>query len=170
MEFSHADKLALQRAEGWLELRLPLEANEELDEIQAAMRAHPEVLKLRYAVYSAAKKWDTALEIANCLHQHLPDDPFGGIQAAIALLRLGRPQEAKNLSLPLVQRFPKNATIPYNLACYCAQLGEIEEAQVWFKAAMALAPDMVRRVGIDDPDLDPLWQGMRDTTWKRTTG
>jgi hypothetical protein len=28
--------------------------------------------------------------------------------------------------------------------------------------------DTVRRMGIDDPDLEPLWREMRDTTWKRT--
>lgn len=168
MEFSHEDKMALQRAEGWMELRLPLEANAELDEIQAAMRAHPEVLKLRYSIYSASKQWAMALEIATCLHGQLPDDQFGGVHTAVALNRLGRTQEAKELSLALAPRFPTDWSIPYNLACYCAQLGEIEEAQKWFKAAMALDEHTVRRMGIDDPDLEPLWQGMRDTTWKRT--
>lgn len=167
MEFSHEDRMALQRAEGWLELRLPLEAVEELEEIQPAMRAHPDVLKLRYSVYSAAKKRDMALEIANCLHRQLPDDPYGGVHAAVALYRLGPTQEAKERSLSLAPRFPKDWSVPYNLACYCAQLGEIEEAQEWFKAAMALDENTVKRMGIDDPDLEPLWQGMRDTTWKK---
>ena len=167
VEFSHEDRMALQRAQGWLELHLPMEANEELDEIQPAMRAHPDVLKLRYSIFSAAKKWDMALEVANCLHRQLPADPYGGVHAAVALYRLGRTQEAKELSLGLAPQFPKDWSIPYNLACYCAQLGEIEEAQEWFKAAMALEEDIVRRMGIDDPDLEPLWQGMRDTTWKR---
>ena len=45
--------MALQRAQGWLELHLPLEANTELDEIQPALRAHPEVLQLRYLGYDA---------------------------------------------------------------------------------------------------------------------
>ena len=167
MEFSHEDRMALQRAEGWLELRLPLEAVEELEEIQPAMRAHPDVLKLRYSVYSAAKKWDMALEIANCLHRQLPDDPYGGVHAAVALYRLGRTQEAKERSLSLAARFPKDWSVPYNLACYCAQLGEIEEAQEWFKAAMALDENTVKRMGIDDPDLEPLWEGMRDSTWRK---
>ena len=153
----------MKRAEGWLELRLPMEANEELEEIQPTMRAHPAVLMLRYSIYAAAKKWDMAFEIATFLHQQLPDDPCGGVHAAIALLRLGRPGEAKALSLPLAQKYPKNSTIPYNLACYCAQLGEIEEAQEWFKAAMALDPSTVRRMGIDDPDLEPLWQPRNET-------
>ena len=168
MEFSHEDRMALQRAEGWLELRLPLEANEELDEIEPAMRAHPEVLKLRYSIYSASKKWEMALEVANCLHRQLPDDPYGGVHAAVALYRLGRTLEAKERSLPLVARFPKDWSIPYNLACYCAQLGQIKEAEQWFKAAMVLDENTVRRMGIEDPDLEPLWQGMRDSTWKRS--
>jgi len=31
--------MAIQRAQGWLELKLPLEANEELDEVQPQLRA-----------------------------------------------------------------------------------------------------------------------------------
>ncbi len=152
--------MSLQRAQGWLELHLPLEANEELEEVQPAMRAHPEVLKLRCTIYDAAGKWDMVLEVANCLHRQLPDDQFGGVHAAIALYRLGRTGEAKELSLTMVPRFPKDWSIPYNLACYCAQLGQIQEAQEWFKAAMAIDAKTVKRVGITDPDLDPMWQGL----------
>lgn len=70
-----------------------------------------------------------ALEIATGLHPQLSDDRFGGVHAAVALYRLGRTHETKELSLTLAARFPKDWSIPYNLACYCAQLGEIEEAQ-----------------------------------------
>lgn len=109
-----------------------------------------------------------ALEIANCLQRQMPDDQFGGVHTAVALYRLGRTKEAKVMALALAPRFPKDRSIPYNLACYCAQLGELEEAQEWFKAAMALEEEIVKRMGIDDPDLEPLWQGMRDTTWKQS--
>ena len=159
--------MSLQRAQGWLELHLPLEANEELDEIQPAMRAHPEVLKLRYLVYDAAKKWDMALEIAACLHRQLPDDPWGGTHAGIALSGLGRTQEAKELTLKLAIQFPNDWPVRYNLACYCAKLGEIKEAQEWFKAAMVIDERTVRRIGIADPELEPLWQEIRDPTWRR---
>ena len=153
--------MALQRAQGWLELRLPLEANEELDEIQAAMREHPEVLKLRYSIYSASTKWEMALQVANCLHHQLPDDPWGGTHAGTALFELGRTQEAKDLTLKLAVQFPKDWPVRYNLACYCAKLGEIKEAQEWFKAAMAIDEKTVRRIGIADPDLDPIWREMQ---------
>ena len=58
----------------------------------------------------------------------------------------------------MAAQFPNDWPIRYNLACYCAKLGEIGEAQEWFKAAMAIDEKTVRRVGIADPDLEPLWR------------
>lgn len=153
--------MALRRAEGWLELRRPLDANEELDEIQPQLRAHPAVLKLRYAVCCGLKKWDLALEIANHFARIMPNDAFGGTHAGIALHKLGRTREAKELTLSLAARFNEDYSIAYNLACYCAQLGEIQEAQGWFETAMSLDADTVRRVALDDPDLDPIWKATK---------
>ena len=48
-------------AEGWLELGNRLEANEELEQITAELRAHPSVLFLRYEVYTKAEKGDGGL-------------------------------------------------------------------------------------------------------------
>jgi hypothetical protein len=42
----------------------------------------------------------------------------------------------------------------YNLACYCCQLGELEEARRWLHKAIALAGAAeIKKMGIDDPDL-----------------
>ena len=68
----------------------------------------------------------------------------------------------------MVDRFPKVWTIPYNLACYCAQLGRLDECRDWVKRAMAIDAGTVRRAAIDDPDLKPLWDSMGGTVWKRT--
>jgi len=57
--------------------------------------------------------------------------------------------------------------IPYNLACYTAQLGQIKEAKDWFKQAMALGAKSARRTAIDDPDLEPLWEGMQGSSWQQ---
>jgi hypothetical protein len=59
-------------------------------------------------------------------------------------------------------------TIPYNLACYCAQLGQLQESQDWFKKAIAIDDEAAPEAGIDDPDLKPLWDSMGGTLWKRT--
>jgi hypothetical protein len=58
-------------------------------------------------------------------------------------------------------------TIPYNLACYSAQLQHLEEAEKWLKKAMAIDEKTVKRAAIDDPDLLPLWDSMSGTLWKR---
>ena len=57
--------------------------------------------------------------------------------------------------------------IPYNLACYCAQLNRLDEAQIWFKKAMAIDEQIVKREAIDDPDLKPLWDSMSGMLWKK---
>ena len=54
------------------------------------------------------------------------------------------------------------------ISCYCAQLNKLEECKEWFKTAMALNEDEVKVAGIEDPDLQPLWDSMSGTVWKRT--
>ena len=71
------DSLHFQAAQGWLELGNPIEANEELEKVTASLRAHPDVLKVRWEIYAAAKKWEAALDISDALVQLEPEDPLG---------------------------------------------------------------------------------------------
>lgn len=68
---NHHDKRHLGAARGWLELSGAnwLEANNELEEITPQMRAHPEVLTVRIAVYLAAGRKDMAAEVADHLQR-----------------------------------------------------------------------------------------------------
>jgi hypothetical protein len=52
------DSTHLQAAEGWLELGNPLEANEELEKITPELRPQPDVLRVRWQIYAAAKEWE----------------------------------------------------------------------------------------------------------------
>jgi len=47
-------------------------------------------------------------------------------------------------------------------------LKELDTAQERFKAAIELYDMLVKLMVVDDPGLEPLWQAMRDTTWKRS--
>jgi len=69
------------------------------------------VLKLRYQVYADAKQWPMAFEIANTLNRELPQDEFGGVHAAVALYRMRKTREAKELSLDVAERFPKDWSV-----------------------------------------------------------
>jgi tetratricopeptide (TPR) repeat protein len=163
----HPDNLHVQAAQGWLELGNPREADKELDEITPALRVHPDVLEIRWHIYAHAKKWDECVDIAAAIINLAPNRSDAWVHRSFALHELQRTQEAYDHLLPVATKFRKVWTIPYNLACYCAQLGRLEECQKWFKTAMGIDEHTVKREAIDDPDLKPLWDSMSGTLWKR---
>ena len=164
----HPDVHHLRAAQGWLELGNHLEANEELERITPQLRAHPDVLEVRWAIYANAKKWEACVDIADAIIKLAPDRAEAWIHRSFALHELKRTQEAFDQLLPVADRFPKVWTVPYNLACYCAQLGRLDQCQEWFKKAMAIDEHTVKRASIDDPDLKPLWDSMSGTPGKGT--
>jgi tetratricopeptide (TPR) repeat protein len=167
-ELEGQDKRHLESAEGWIGLGNYKEANAELEEITPTMRAHPDVLEARWHIYAQAKKWGACTDIAEAVINIAPERLDGWIHRSFALHELKRTQEAFDNLLPVADKFPKVWTIPYNLACYCAQLRRLEECQEWFKKAMAIDAHAVKRTAIDDRDLKPLWDSMGGTFWRRT--
>ena len=155
------DSIHLQAAEGWIGLGNYAEANDELEQIAAASRAHPDVLQLRWRIYANARKWDACLDIATALTTMTPKRRFGWIHRAYALDKLGRTQEAKDLLLSVANDFEDNATMPYHLAQYCARLGQIDQAKQWLGKALLAADGLeevenLRKRAMEDPDLEPL--------------
>jgi predicted Zn-dependent protease len=153
------DQRHLEAAQGWFELGNCIEATEELEQITPEMRGHPSVLEVRFHIYAAAKKWEYAAEIAKATSEFAPDNSFGFIHQAYSLHELKRTQEAWNVLLPVVDKFPKEYIIGYNLACYACQLGNLKEARAWLKKASDLAgTNEVKLMAQNDPDLEPLWK------------
>ena len=154
------DIFHLSAALGWLELGNWREANEELEEITPPLRAHPDVLGIRFEIYSKAGKWDMAAEIARRLVQIRPKKPQLWISHAYATRRMpggGIPQ-AKEILGNARALFPKEPLIAYNLACYDCQLGNLNSAWKWLEIAFDLGdPKKVKMMALDDPDLEPLW-------------
>jgi len=159
------DSFHLSAAIGWLGLGNWQEANEELGKISPALRAHPDVLEVRFEIYSKAGKWDMAAEIACALVQISPEEPQFWIWQAYATRRMpggGIPQ-AKEILGKAQPLFPKKALIAYNLACYECQLGDYKAAWKWLEAAFDLGdPQQVKRMALADPDLEPLWAEIRE--------
>ena len=159
----HPDNKHLEAAEGWLGLGDHLAANDELEQISPKLRAHPYVLEVRYKIYSKAKKWDGAVEIARTMAKSLPDNPWGPFHLAYALHELKKTQEAYDTVKPVVDRFPKEWLMRYNLACYSCQLGKLKEAELWLEKAIDLASKKdIRLMALEDPDLEPLWEKIGD--------
>src|SRR5664280_998989 len=158
------DSIHLQAAQGWLELGNHIEADAELDNITPQLRAHPAVLEVRWEIYAKAKKWDACLDIASALVQMVPDHPLGWIHRWFCLHELKHTAEARDNLLRVVDKFPINATMRYNLACYECQLGRLEQAKEWLKKAFALGnARKMKLAALDDPDLQPLWKEIGKT-------
>lgn len=149
----------LSAAEGWLELGNHHEALNELNLVSPAEQGRVEVLGLRWSVSAQLKLWESCVTIAERIIELSPKDEFGWIHRSYALHELKRTSEARDLLLSALKRFSKNETIPYNLACYECQLGNLDEARDWLRRAMKLRkPARIKTQALEDPDLKPLWK------------
>jgi tetratricopeptide (TPR) repeat protein len=131
------------------------------------MRAHPDVLEIRWHIFAKAQKWEACVDIASAIIELAPHHSEGWVQCSFALHELRRTQEALDNLLPVAEKFSSDWNVPYKLACYCAQLGRFDEAQDWFRRALAVDEESVEQSVVDDPDLQPLWDSMNGTLWKR---
>lgn len=138
------------------------EARRELRQVQPENRRHPDVLKVRWRIYAAAHKWRACLSVAQFLVLEEPDNPFGWVHRSFALHETRRTREAFEWLLPAVQMFKQDFIIPYNLACYACQLGDLSETWVWYRRAYDLADaDMVQAMALEDKDLQAIWDKIR---------
>ena len=163
-----ADAFRLRAAEGWLELGDTASANEELDQLSAGVRAHPAVLFMRCLVSLREEKWDRAAELSETLTHLLPEVPEPWVNLAFATRRKtgGSIMEAKKILLKIEPNFPRQYVFPFNLACYCSQLGQFDEAERWLDKAMTIDGKTVRQMALQDDDLKPFLQSTNGTLWK----
>ena len=67
---------------------------------------------------------------------------------------------AKALLLEAAKLFPEDGMIQYNLACYCAQLGQLDFAQEYLDKSYELGDaKQLKLMALDEEDLKPLWEG-----------
>jgi predicted Zn-dependent protease len=151
----------LRAAEGWLELGDDAEALHELEDISPAEKNHPVVLEVRFQILARKKEWDTCREIAGMITQQLPNFAGGWLHLAYATRRAtgGSEQAAFDILQPVSEKFPDEPTIPYNLACYVCQLGNLSEARQWLRRAFAVGGEKeMKLMALHDADLKPLWE------------
>jgi len=156
---SQSDQRHFEAAQGWLILGNLIEANEDLDNITPLMRAHPDVLALRWAICAKAGKWEAAFEIARTLVQFLPDDASSWLKQAESLRKIkeGGAKAALESLLPIAHRFQDSVVLLYSLACYSCQAGDRKAAWKWLECAMDKGGDRIKLLALDDKELEPLW-------------
>jgi len=158
------DIFYLSAAVGWNELGLPAEAEAELGKIAAENQCHPDVLEVRWLLLVQDRRWDAALEITRVLLKNAPDRSSGWLHQAYALRRAstGGLQQAWDALLPAYKKFPREPTIPYNLACYACQLQQLDDARTWLRRAFKIGDkEKLRALALADDDLKPLWDEIK---------
>jgi tetratricopeptide (TPR) repeat protein len=162
MPLEPPDKQFFDVASGYAELGMYLDANRELEKIDSFNRAAPEILALRLAIYGGLEKWELMAEIAKRLTEFEPDNPQWPVSLAYAARRANSIEAAKEILLNAQPKFPEEAVIKYNLACYECQLGNLESSKNYLKEAFEIDLNW-RKAALDDEDLKPLWDSLQTT-------
>jgi tetratricopeptide (TPR) repeat protein len=156
MPLEPKDLRHLTAAHGYLDLGMFPDTEAELDLINPDVRHLPEVLSVRLEIYLRQENWERVLGIAARLIQNDPQEPQWSISYAYATRRAQTLEEAKAILLEAIGRHPREPMIPYNLACYECQLGNLESAKLYLEQAIKMNPGF-RAGALEDPDLEPLW-------------
>lgn len=139
-------------AQGYVELSLYHQARKELQPLPREVFERADVIELGLLCLMGEKRWSEALATAHKLCEAAPSEPGGFIHAAYCLHEMNRTLEA----LEVLKNGPKSLrTKPvffYNLGCYNARLGNIEEAMRQLTRSFEMDRDL-RKLARRDPDL-----------------
>jgi tetratricopeptide (TPR) repeat protein len=142
----------LLAAQGYLELEMPAEALAELDSLGPKDQGREEILQLRLFILMRGRQWSRSLAVCERLRQSFPETSTGYIHGAFCLHELGRTSEAKETLLSGPSSLTSEATYFYNLGCYDAVLGNLEEATASLRTSFEM-DNKFREIAKYDPDL-----------------
>lgn len=144
----------LNAAVGYLNLGMPQDAWNELEDIDAKDRARPEVLKVRVEVCRALKQWEMMVEVSNHLGKIEPDEVSHALDQAHATRRFKNEVEAAEILSMALRRYYDDALVRprHNLACYWCVMGRVEKARATLETAIKKG-ESLRELAETDEDL-----------------
>jgi lipopolysaccharide biosynthesis regulator YciM len=145
----------LVTAVGFAELSLFQDAVQELEELPDKLKEVAIVLATWLEVYQRWQKWSEASSVAQRLAEMEPDEANWPLALAYAVRRSRGLVFAQEILKQAGEKFPDCATIHFNLACYAAQLGDLDEARQRLRRAIQLDQAFAALVKTD-PDLKPI--------------
>ena len=145
----------LLAASGFAELSLFQEAVEELEELPASTKQVPAVLVVWLEVYQRWQQWSEAESVALRLLEVDPEEPAWLIALAYAVRRSRGLPFANEILSRACEKFPNCGTIHFNLACYAAQLGRLDDARQHLGRAIQIDKEFAA-MAKTDPDLEAI--------------
>jgi len=154
-EIDITHKRLLIAAQGYSELGLPDLALAELDLLPEGVNKSTIGIESRLSVLMQAKRWKPALNVGRELCRLAPDKTAGFIHTAFCLHEMGKSREALDLLSSGPAALKAEPTYHYNLACYEAALGNIEQARAHLNVSFAMDKSL-KDYARTDPDLKTL--------------
>jgi len=142
-------------ASGFSELGLFQEAVDELEGLPLELRETRGVLAVWLELYQGWQKWAEAEAVATRLVEAEPDESNWRVALAYATRRTCGLASARDILINASRQFPNCAMIQFNLACYDAQLGDLNEARRRLRQAIRIDKDFAD-LARTDPDLEPI--------------
>lgn len=158
MTLSVHTRRQLGYAEGYLALGLKTEAAEALAEITGADREATPVLVMTMVVACERADWSAAARIGAVLCEREPNIPEHWVQWAYAARRHSGLAQAREILMRGLGLHPREAVFHFNLACYEAQLGHLDDARAFLETACGL-DESFKELAKTDEDLEPLRAG-----------
>src|SRR5947209_11087831 len=133
MSLEPPDRQHCEAAIGYAEVGMFEDANEELESVDPFNRTTPEVLRVRAAIYHATEKWELLRVVALRLTRLEPENMDWVVSLSYATRRSVSIELARDILLAAKPNFPKEAILPFNLACYECQLGEMMRRRITYE-------------------------------------
>lgn len=156
---SYLARMSLERsllaAQGYMELEMPGEALREIDSLASEDQDREDVLQMRLFILMRARCWEPALTVCKRLRKTVPEGATGYIHGAFCLHEMGRTLEAKELLMAGPASLLREPTYHYNLGCYDAVLGNLNEATRHLETSFQM-DQKFREIAQYDPDLKPV--------------
>ncbi|HWB58087.1 MAG TPA: hypothetical protein VG733_01280 [Chthoniobacteraceae bacterium] len=147
---------ALEAVDGYLQLGMPDEALQELNDAKINDQFETATLRARIRVLLHLKRWKDAEALSEKGISLHPEENEFMVQRAFALHQLKRGEEAAGVLLSAPTWIRQTGILHYNLACYEAKLGDMTLARQCLQAALELNSGFKNNVRTD-PDLRTLW-------------
>jgi len=149
----------LNAARGYLELAMPMEAWNELEQIDPEKKGTFDVLKVRIDICRALEMWELMAELATKLSKAEPKEFKHTNDLTHALLRLKGIEEADVILSRQLASDPDNAFVIYKLGCLEFLRYGMDVARPTLQRAFTLDSSL-KGVALEDADLRGFWEGM----------
>jgi hypothetical protein len=154
-ELDVSDLRKIEAAEGHHMIGQYQESANEIAGIPPPQCYRPRVLHVACRAYWGLRQMPEAIALTERFIQAAPHDPFGYSLMANLLGYLGKSKEICELFRPVMQWFPKHATMHYLLACASAECGLWAEARHWLYRAICIQSFM-KQVALGSPEFAPM--------------